>query len=56
MDTICRILRYLANLEWSEKKQDHCIFCDRDRLESIVYEVSIYQRDQEYPGITRITG
>lgn len=38
METIRNILHYLAKLEWREKKQHDCIFCDRERLQNIVYE------------------
>lgn len=38
MDTVWKTLYYLTNLEWREKKQLHCIFCDRDRLQSVVYQ------------------
>ncbi|PHH75855.1 hypothetical protein CDD80_2020 [Ophiocordyceps camponoti-rufipedis] len=38
METIKRILHYLANLEWSERRQDICIFCDRRNFAAIVYE------------------
>ncbi|OTB00446.1 hypothetical protein M426DRAFT_26587 [Hypoxylon sp. CI-4A] len=32
-------LHYLANLEWTEKVQTHCIFCDRTKFEeNIIYE------------------
>lgn len=36
----CRIGRYIAGLEWTEKKQEICHFCDRDNFRNIVYEVS----------------
>ena len=39
METFRKIFRYLANLEWTEKKQHYCIFCDRENLRSVVYEV-----------------
>ena len=39
METLRKIIHYLANLEWTEKKQHYCIFCDRERLKSVVYEV-----------------
>ena len=37
---IRRVYRYLTNLEWTEKIQHTCIFCDRSKLVKIVYEVS----------------
>ncbi|KAI2467904.1 HIT-like domain-containing protein [Annulohypoxylon bovei var. microspora] len=39
MKSIWSFFRYLANLEWRQKVQTHCIFCDRSKFESnIVYE------------------
>ncbi|KAL6899988.1 HIT-like domain-containing protein [Trichoderma evansii] len=38
METARRIFHYLCNLEWTEKKQHKCIFCDRKNFASIVYE------------------
>ena len=40
METIRNILHYLANLEWTERKQFACKFCDREKLkDSIFFEV-----------------
>ncbi|KAI0527753.1 hypothetical protein F5B22DRAFT_582188 [Xylaria bambusicola] len=33
-----RIFNYLANLEWTERVQHACTFCDRSKLTKIVYE------------------
>ena len=41
MERIRRILHYLANLEWTEKKQHDCIFCDREKLRDVIYEVCV---------------
>ncbi|KAI0429960.1 hypothetical protein F5Y09DRAFT_308985 [Xylaria sp. FL1042] len=38
METIRRIFCYLANLEWTERVQHACIFCDRSNFAKIVYE------------------
>ncbi|GAW23047.1 hypothetical protein ANO14919_125950 [Xylariales sp. No.14919] len=38
METIRRVFRYVANLEWTEKVQRTCIFCDRANFANIVYE------------------
>ncbi|KAI1364201.1 hypothetical protein F5Y08DRAFT_307349 [Xylaria arbuscula] len=38
METIRRVFNYLANLEWTERVQHTCIFCDRSKLVTIVYE------------------
>lgn len=36
-----RVLRYLAGLEWTEKRQDECKFCDRSNFKIVVHEVCI---------------
>lgn len=41
MDRLRRFLHYLAHLEWTERKQHDCIFCDRERLRDVVYEVCV---------------
>ncbi|KAF2181132.1 histidine triad-like motif-containing protein [Zopfia rhizophila CBS 207.26] len=33
-----KIVRYLAGLEWTEKKQDVCRFCDHQNFQKIVYQ------------------
>lgn len=38
MESIRKILHYLANLEWTEKKQHDCIFCNRERLRDVIHE------------------
>ncbi|MCJ1426960.1 hypothetical protein MMC29_004863 [Sticta canariensis] len=38
METLRKVFHYLANLEWTERKQHACIFCDRERLQNVVYE------------------
>ncbi|KAI1631777.1 hypothetical protein F4809DRAFT_646082 [Biscogniauxia mediterranea] len=38
MERIKRIVRYLLDLEWTERVQDYCIFCDRANLGGIAYE------------------
>ncbi|KAI0965033.1 hypothetical protein F4678DRAFT_453950 [Xylaria arbuscula] len=38
MEAIRRFLYYLANLEWTERVQHTCIFCDRSNFAKIVYE------------------
>ncbi|KAI0543239.1 hypothetical protein GGR58DRAFT_14832 [Xylaria digitata] len=38
MEKIRRIFRYLANLEWTERVQRTCVFCDRSNFANIVYE------------------
>lgn len=39
MPRLRHFLHYLANLEWTERKQHDCIFCNRERLRDVVYEV-----------------
>lgn len=39
METLRKVFHYLANLEWTERKQHECIFCDREQLQNVVYEV-----------------
>ncbi|KAI5926856.1 hypothetical protein F4810DRAFT_653827 [Camillea tinctor] len=38
MERIKLIFRYLMNLEWTEKIQHYCIFCDRANFGGIAYE------------------
>ena len=38
METIVAIWRYLSNLEWTEKVQTNCVFCDHDQLR-LIYKV-----------------
>ncbi|KAI1740012.1 hypothetical protein F4680DRAFT_420935 [Xylaria scruposa] len=38
MENIKQFFRYLTNLEWQERIQHECIFCDRANFASIVYE------------------
>ncbi|KAI1132136.1 hypothetical protein F5Y10DRAFT_231618 [Nemania abortiva] len=38
MENIRRFFHYLANLEWTERRQHVCKFCDRTNFASIVYE------------------
>ncbi|KAI1288697.1 hypothetical protein F5Y03DRAFT_80559 [Xylaria venustula] len=38
MEAIRRLFYYLANLEWTERVQHTCIFCDRSNFAKIVYE------------------
>lgn len=40
MATVGKALHYVANLEWREKKQHSCKFCDRAQLRNVVLEVS----------------
>ena len=39
MESLRKILHYLANLEWTEKKQHDCVFCDREKLRNVIHEV-----------------
>ena len=39
METTKRAIHYLANLEWTERVQLVCKFCDQANFESIVYRV-----------------
>lgn len=39
MQRLWRIYQYLANLEWTERVQHECRFCDRNNLISVLYEV-----------------
>lgn len=39
MDALKITAHYLANLEWTEKKQEHCKFCDPANLGNPIYEV-----------------
>ena len=39
MESLRKILHYLANLEWTEKKQHDCVFCDRENLRNVIHEV-----------------
>ncbi|KAM3429028.1 hypothetical protein MY4824_008510 [Beauveria thailandica] len=32
------LLRYVSNLEWTERVQHYCKFCHHDNFDSIVYE------------------
>ncbi|KAI0854593.1 hypothetical protein F4860DRAFT_508115 [Xylaria cubensis] len=38
MENVKRFFHYLTNLEWTERIQHECIFCDRANFGSIVYE------------------
>ncbi|KAI1504303.1 hypothetical protein F5X99DRAFT_371716 [Biscogniauxia marginata] len=38
MEQIKRFFHYLLNLEWTEKVQHNCIFCDRANFSGIAYE------------------
>ncbi|KAK0702252.1 hypothetical protein B0H67DRAFT_500629 [Lasiosphaeris hirsuta] len=38
MELLRRAFHYLANLEWTERVQKTCVFCDRANFASIVYE------------------
>ncbi|KAL7784323.1 HIT-like domain-containing protein [Trichoderma ceciliae] len=38
MQTIKQLVGYLSNLEWTERFQHICTFCDRANFASIVYE------------------
>lgn len=40
MDAIWKTLNYLANLQWTEKKQHDCLFCNETNFNAIVYKVS----------------
>ena len=40
METIIKVWHYLSHLEWTERKQYDCLFCDRRNFKTIVYEVS----------------
>jgi len=42
METIRKIVHYLLNLQWTEKVQRECLFCDRKNFQNIVYEVFGY--------------
>ena len=50
METLKRIWRYLTNLEWTEKRQAVCVFCDRRNLQNIRYEASNARRPLQSPG------
>lgn len=41
METLRRIFHYLTHLEWTERRQHVCVFCDRKNFANIVYEVSV---------------
>jgi hypothetical protein len=41
MEFIKNSFSYLARLEWTERVQHDCKFCDRSNFASIVYEVSL---------------
>ncbi|KAI1164937.1 hypothetical protein F5B18DRAFT_218903 [Nemania serpens] len=38
LETMRRVLYYLANLQWTERVQHTCIFCNRKNFSKIVYE------------------
>ncbi|KAM0446071.1 hypothetical protein ACHAO4_009516 [Trichoderma viride] len=38
METLRRIFHYLTHLEWTERRQHVCVFCDRKNFANIVYE------------------
>ncbi|KAM0518969.1 hypothetical protein ACHAPE_003960 [Trichoderma viride] len=38
METLRRIFHYLTHLEWTERKQHVCIFCDRKNFAEIIHE------------------
>ncbi|EFW98739.1 hypothetical protein CMQ_4591 [Grosmannia clavigera kw1407] len=37
LDFVKKALHYLHNLEWSERQQQHCVFCHREELPEVVY-------------------
>ena len=37
---IQKAILYLSNLQWTEKKQHKCLFCDVSNFSNIVYEVN----------------
>ena len=46
MESLQKILHYLANHECTERMQLNCLFCDRERLKDIVCE-----RGQTYADV-----
>lgn len=40
MDVARKAIHYLHNLEWSERQQQHCVFCHREELTTVLYEAS----------------
>ena len=52
MESIRKILHYLANLEWTEKIQHDCVFCDREKLRNVIHEVC----EVPVPGIQEWRG
>lgn len=42
MGRVKKTLRYLSNLEWTEKKQSRCIFCEPRELKNPLYEVYLF--------------
>ncbi|KAI0099797.1 hypothetical protein GGR51DRAFT_534423 [Nemania sp. FL0031] len=38
MEAVIRFIRYLWNLEWTERKQDKCIFCDPANLKPFIHQ------------------
>lgn len=39
MERVKKTLHYLAHLEWTEKKQNRCIFCEPGELKNPLFEV-----------------
>ena len=39
MDTLRKTYDYLGHLEWTEKTQHTCLFCDSSNFKNIAYEV-----------------
>lgn len=42
MERAKKTLHYLSNLEWTEKKQDRCVFCEPGELKNPLFEVRFY--------------
>lgn len=42
MERVKKTLHYLSHLEWTEKKQDCCIFCEPGELKNPLFEVWFY--------------
>ena len=47
MDSLRNILHYIWNLEWREKIEHDCLFCDSTNFREVVFEVSF---DPNHPG------
>lgn len=38
MDTVRNVAQYIWNLEWTEKIQHECLFCDRQNFRKAIFE------------------